>query len=110
MAGDTEQSIEPQADGTYLAVAAASILAKEARDAMVKEACTADPSLDEKYGLLKSKGYGTAAHRAAIQKHGMHVWHRRLFLRKLLGLEHVAEEAELEAPAPEKQYHFLEED
>lgn len=86
--GGREQVVEAAGDATYLAVAAASILAKEGRDRMVREACLADEMLDERYGLMRSKGYGTAVHRDAIKKYGMHAEHRRLFLRKLLGLEH----------------------
>lgn len=84
----TEQIVQPEADGTYLAVAAASILAKEGRDRIVREMCAERPELDTRYGLLSSKGYGTAKHRAAIQQYGMDAGHRRLFLRKLLGLDH----------------------
>lgn len=87
-ASPLEQIVEPQADGTYLAVAAASIVAKEGRDRMVAEACAAEPMLDERYGFLSSKGYGTAKHRGAVKEHGMVEGHRRLFLRKLLGLNH----------------------
>ena len=82
-----EQQVLPEADGTYLAVAAASILAKEGRDRWVLEQCAADKTLDERYGLSSSKGYGTAVHRAGVQKHGMHAEHRRLFLRRLLGIQ-----------------------
>ena len=77
--------VEPGGDSLYLAIAAASILAKEGRDRIVKEACEADAELG-KYGLLSSKGYGTLKHRTAIQEHGVHAQHRKLFLRKLLGL------------------------
>jgi ribonuclease HII len=83
--------VEPGGDATYLAIAAASILAKEGRDRIVKELCEADPGL-AKYGLLSSKGYGTLVHRTAIKEHGMHLQHRRLFLRKLLGLDHTVSE------------------
>lgn len=83
-----EQHVEPKGDGTYLAIAAASILAKEGHDRAVRGLCEVDQTLHERYGLLNSKGYGTAAHQAAIREHGMHAQHRRLFLRKLLGLEH----------------------
>jgi ribonuclease HII len=79
------QIVEPQADGIYIAVAAASILAKEGRDRIVGDLCRANPSLQERYGLENSKGYGTAKHRAAIQQYGVDPGHRRLFLRKLLG-------------------------
>lgn len=83
-----EEIVEPKGDGTYLAIAAASIIAKEGRDRIVKDLCAADPSLDQKYGLLSSKGYGTLKHRTAIKESGMHPLHRKLFLRKLLGLDH----------------------
>lgn len=79
-----EEIIEPHGDATYLSIAAASILAKEGRDRIVREMCEADTSLDETYGLLNSKGYGTLKHRNAIKEHGVHEQHRRLFLRKLL--------------------------
>ena len=87
-----EQIVEAKGDGTYLAIAAASILAKEGRDRMVKEMCAEDSGLQEKYDLMNSKGYGTAKHRAGVQKYGMHPKHRKLFLRKLLGLEHTVSE------------------
>jgi len=80
-----EEIIEPHGDATYLSIAAASILAKEGRDRIVRDMCEADTSLDETYGLLNSKGYGTLKHRNAIKEHGVHEQHRRLFLRKLLG-------------------------
>lgn len=87
-----EEICEAKGDGTYLSIAAASILAKEGRDRIVKEMCSADTSLDITYGLLNSKGYGTLRHRTAIQEHGMHKEHRKLFLRKLLGLDHIVHE------------------
>ena len=87
-----EQIVIPKGDGTYLSIAAASILAKEGRDRMVGDLCKDNPQLDEKYGMLSSKGYGTLKHREGIKAHGMHGLHRRLFLRKLLGLEHTISE------------------
>jgi ribonuclease HII len=86
-----EQVVEPKADGTYIAIAAASILAKEGRDRLVKDLCEADPTLQDNYRILSSKGYGTAAHCAGLKAHGMHALHRRLFLRKLLNIDHVCE-------------------
>ena len=83
-----EEIVEPKGDATYLAIAAASIIAKESRDRIVKEICDADTSLNEKYDLSNSKGYGTLKHRNGIKEHGIHIQHRKLFLRKLLGLEH----------------------
>jgi ribonuclease HII len=85
----TEQIVEPGADGKYIAVAAASILAKEAHDDIIVGFCMIDETLDANYGLLKCKGYGTKKHCEGILKHGKEHQHRRLFLRKLLGEEHV---------------------
>jgi ribonuclease HII len=93
-----EQIVEPKGDGTYLAIAAASILAKEGRDTLVKEICASQGELEEKYSILSSKGYGTTKHREGIKQHGMHGLHRRLFLRKLLGIDHVVSE----------EYEFIE--
>lgn len=87
-----EQIIEPKGDGAYLSIAAASILAKEAHDRFVNEICNASPELNEKYFLLSSKGYGTLKHREGLQTHGLHLLHRRLFLRKLMGLDHTISE------------------
>ena len=87
-----EQIVEPKGDGTYLSIAAASIIAKEGRDRIVTEICEGCGELEEKYSILRSKGYGTLKHREAIKKYGMHALHRRLFLRKLLGLEHTVSE------------------
>lgn len=84
-----EQIIQPKGDGEYLSIAAASILAKEGRDRIVKEICETDSSIDTKYSIMSSKGYGTLKHREAIKTHGMHALHRRLFLRKLLRLDHI---------------------
>jgi len=80
-----EQVVEPKADTVYIAVAAASIIAKEGRDRMVLDACAKNPSLQEKYTIGSSKGYGIATHSAGILKHGLDEQHRRLFLRNLLG-------------------------
>jgi len=86
-----QQIVEPKADGAYIAIAAASILAKEGRDRLVKELCETDPTLQTNYSILSSKGYGTAAHCAGLKTHGMHPLHRRLFLRRILGIDHQCE-------------------
>lgn len=103
VAPGAEQIVEPEADNKYVAVAAASVLAKEGHDRIVQEICSGDSTLDSRYGLMSCKGYGTAKHRAGIKEHGMHELHRRLFLRKLLGLEHTVCERE------EVQYAFIDE-
>ena len=66
-------------DSLSMSIACASILAKVARDRYMQ-------ALDEKYpqyGLKKHKGYGTAAHYAALKEHGISPIHRRSFLKKL---------------------------
>ncbi len=78
-----EQNVEPEADGTYLAVAAASILAKTTHDEWVKQFCDMNSNIAEMYDLQNNKGYGTAKHRAGIIQNGKHSLHRNLFLRKL---------------------------
>ncbi len=66
-------------DGTSASIAAASILAKVARDRYMKE-------LAEKYSQYqfeKHKGYGTKLHTELILQHGPSEVHRKTFLRKL---------------------------
>jgi ribonuclease HII len=62
-------------DARCFAVAAASIVAKVARDAMMLE-------LDKQYplyGFAEHKGYGTKKHIEAIKKHGRSPVHRKCF-------------------------------
>jgi ribonuclease HII len=80
----TPQVVEPEADGKYLAVAAASIIAKVEHDRWVVEYCERNENVAERYDLLNCKGYGTKKHREGILEFGPHELHRRLFLRKLL--------------------------
>jgi len=72
-------------DALLLPIAAASILAKEARDSFVLECVEKEPLLEINYSIGSSKGYGTEKHRKGILTHGKHAQHRDLFLRKLLG-------------------------
>ncbi len=65
-------------DARSLSIAAASIIAKVTRDRIML-AC--DPEFPE-YGFARHKGYGTAAHLAALEAHGPSTVHRRSFLRK----------------------------
>ena len=65
-------------DARSLSIAAASIIAKVTRD-RIMIAC--DPDYPE-YGFARHKGYGTAAHLAALETHGPSDVHRRSFLRK----------------------------
>jgi ribonuclease HII len=66
-------------DAKYMGIAAASILAKTARDDWVLELCKENPELTEKYGLEKNMGYGTKTHLEGIRQHGITKWHRRTF-------------------------------
>lgn len=68
-----------QGDGKFMAIAAASILAKTARDSYVLEMCEKYPVLIERYGLNKNMGYGTKQHLEGIRQHGITQWHRRTF-------------------------------
>ena len=66
-------------DNKYTAIAAASILAKVARDEYITEICTNEPTLNERYQLLKNKGYGTKAHMNGIHEYGISKYHRKTF-------------------------------
>ena len=64
-------------DATSPSIAAASILAKVTRDRMCLELDREYPE----YGIAKHKGYGTAAHYEALEKHGGPPIYRTKFLR-----------------------------
>ena len=68
-------------DNTYIAIAAASILAKCARDNYIEDLCEQYPALSEKYTLHKNMGYGTKAHLDGILQHGITQWHRTTYAR-----------------------------
>ena len=63
-------------DAKSVSIAAASILAKVARDRMMEEYALLYPD----YGFEKHKGYGTAQHIAALRKYGPCPIHRRSFI------------------------------
>lgn len=65
-------------DNRYLAIAAASIIAKYERDTAMQRLVQENPVLIP-YGIDKNKGYGTKVHMEALQKHGATVHHRRSF-------------------------------
>jgi ribonuclease HII len=64
-----------QGDAKCLSIAAASIVAKVARDAMMTELARDYPH----FGFDRHKGYGTREHHAAIARHGVTPHHRRSF-------------------------------
>ena len=66
-------------DAKSNSIAAASILAKVSRDRIMDEYDKEFPG----YGFAKHKGYGTAAHYAAIRELGKSPIHRESFLKKM---------------------------
>ncbi|MBY0612886.1 MAG: ribonuclease HII [Beijerinckiaceae bacterium] len=62
-------------DALVLSIAAASIMAKVTRDRMMRRAHHLYPA----YGFASHKGYGTAEHLFAIEKHGATPLHRLSF-------------------------------
>lgn len=62
-------------DATYMTIAAASILAKTHRDEIMLRLHQEYPD----YGWDRNKGYPTAAHYDAIERHGITPYHRRSF-------------------------------
>lgn len=66
-------------DATSPSVAAASILAKVARD----ELCIEMDRQYPEYGIAKNKGYGTREHMEALRKYGPSPIHRKKFIRFL---------------------------
>ena len=66
-------------DSHCLAIAAASVLAKQARDTLITALAQRYPG----YGLERHAGYGTALHRAALQNLGTTPLHRHSFLGRL---------------------------
>ena len=62
-------------DALCLSIAAASIIAKVTRDRLMCALAREFPD----YGFDRHKGYATAEHRAALQRHGPTSHHRRSF-------------------------------
>lgn len=65
-------------DALCLSIAAASVLAKTARDHLMRELDLQYPD----YGLGRHKGYGTLAHRLAMKRLGCSSIHRKSFSLK----------------------------
>jgi ribonuclease HII len=72
----TEQKAIVHGDARSVSIAAASILAKQARDHLVEEWDRIYPQ----YGLARNKGYATPHHLAALHKFGPSPEHRFSFL------------------------------
>ena len=67
-------------DAKSISIAAASILAKVSRDREMLELAKKYPQ----YGFEKHKGYGTAAHIAALKEYGACEIHRKTFIKKFV--------------------------
>ena len=74
-----KQKTQVQGESHFPSIAAASVLAKVARDELIQR-LSATYSL---YGLEKHKGYGTEIHRTNLIKAGATKLHRKSFLSKL---------------------------
>jgi ribonuclease HII len=77
---DISQTALVKGDALCLSIAAASVLAKTARDELMREL----DSCYRGYGLGKHKGYGTQAHRSALERLGSSPIHRKSFQVKEL--------------------------
>lgn len=74
-----KQKTQVRGESHFASIAAASVLAKEARDELIKR-------LARKYncyGLEKNKGYGTEIHRTNLIKAGATKLHRKSFISRL---------------------------
>lgn len=67
-------------DSKIYSIAAASIIAKVTRDRIMRQWAEVYPM----YGFEKHKGYGTAAHIAAIKEYGPCPLHRRTFIKNIV--------------------------
>jgi ribonuclease HII len=72
---DIPQTSLVKGDAKCLSIAAASVLAKTARDRLMCELDSQYPG----YGLGKHKGYGTPFHRLAMKRLGYSTIHRKSF-------------------------------
>lgn len=69
-------------DSIHKCISAASILAKVERDEYIRTLCKEQPILNERYGLLNNKGYGTKKHVEGIKQYGYSEYHRKSFKLK----------------------------
>ena len=94
----TPQQAIVKGDAKSLTIAAASILAKTARDALMCNLDAEHPG----YGFAKHKGYPVREHLAALEKLGASPVHRRSFapVRTVLGLPPLPPWREMKATTP----------
>ena len=74
-----EQKTQVRGESHFASIAAASVLAKETRDDLMKRL---SPKYNL-YGIEKNKGYGTENHRKILMKKGATKLHRKTFLSRL---------------------------
>ena len=74
-----KQQTQVRGESHFASIAAASVIAKESRDELIKRLA----SKYALYGLEKNKGYGTEIHRTNLIKAGATKLHRKSFLSKL---------------------------
>ena len=74
-----KQKTQVRGESHFPSIAAASVIAKEARDELIKRLA----STYNLYALEKNKGYGTEIHRTNLIKAGASKLHRKSFLSKL---------------------------
>ena len=72
---DLPQTALVKGDRLSLSIAAASVLAKTSRDALMRKVDAAYPD----YGFARHKGYGTSIHQQAIRRLGQCEIHRKSF-------------------------------
>jgi len=70
-------------DSLSASIAAASNIAKDYRDKLMRNLIKQNPEL-EVYGWQTNVGYGSLAHRQAIQSKHLSIYHRRSFCRSIL--------------------------
>jgi ribonuclease HII len=75
-----EQETFVKGDATIISIAAASILAKNARDSYMITLHKKHPE----YGFAHHKGYGTVKHFSALREYGVTRFHRKTFVKKIL--------------------------
>ena len=75
-----KQKTQVRGESHFASIAAASVIAKETRDELIKRLA----SKYNNYGLEKNKGYGTEIHRNNLIKAGATKLHRKSFLTRLV--------------------------
>lgn len=67
-------------DDKFYSISAASIIAKEYHDKLIKDEVEKNPELNN-YDILSNKGYGTKKHLLGLEKYGPTDYHRKTFKR-----------------------------